>query len=59
VSAPLVTPKKSVRGTVIRHINYTCNPEQYARLETIAAAHHISMKELLRQMVDFALEHLA
>jgi hypothetical protein len=59
MNAPQFTPRKSVRGTVIRHINYTCNPEQYARLKALAAGHNISLKDMLRQMVDFALEHSA
>lgn len=39
----------------VRHINYTCSPELYERLEKVASAHGIGLKELLRQMVDYAL----
>ena len=49
------TPQVRTNTKKVRHINYTCSPELYERLEKVASAHGISLKELLRQMVDYAL----
>lgn len=51
-------PKRRTIGKAIRHINYTCDPIQYANMEKIAEDAGISLKELLRQMVDFSIEHM-
>ena len=48
-------PRTNVKA--VRHINYTCGPHRYAELEAIAKGSGISLKELLRQMVDFAVAH--
>lgn len=48
-------PRTSVKS--VRHINYTCGPSRYAELEGIAKDAGVSLKELLRQMVDFAVAH--
>jgi hypothetical protein len=53
------SPKPRTTGKTIRHINYTYNPDQYARLEGIAKSAGVTLKELLRQMVDFSLENMA
>ncbi len=47
-------PRTTVKS--VRHINYTCGPDRYEQLSKLAARSGISLKELLRQMVDFALK---
>jgi len=42
----------------MRHITYTCEPERYAELERVAKEAGISLKELLRQMVDFSMGNM-
>lgn len=49
-------PRSTVKS--VRHINYTCGPDRYAMIEKIAADAGVSMKELLRQMVDFSLANM-
>ncbi len=51
-------PQPRTNGRVVRHINYTCSPEKYEELETIAARYSVSLKELLRQMVEFSLKSM-
>jgi hypothetical protein len=51
-------PQVRTKLTVVRHINYTCDPERYAQLEKIALEGNISLKELLRQMVEFSLRNM-
>ena len=57
----MTTPFKPEARTAVksvRHINYTCGPKRYAQLQVIAKTANISMKELLRQMVEHALENM-
>lgn len=51
-------PEVRTNAKTVRHINYTCGPNRYAELEVIAKKAGISLKELLRQMVDFALANM-
>ena len=51
-------PQKKLKKADYRNIGYRCTSEKYERLEKVAAAHDVSLKELLRQMVDFALENM-
>jgi hypothetical protein len=51
-------PEPRTNTKTVRHINYTCGPQRYAELEAVAKAAGISLKELLRQMVDFALANM-
>lgn len=41
-----------------RHINLTLTPEQYARLEVVAGRANITLRDLARQCVEFALDHI-
>lgn len=41
-----------------RHINLTLTPEQYARLEVIASRAGVTLRDLARQCVEFALDHI-
>jgi len=50
-------PQMTTKVDAVRHINYTCSPEQYEELETIAHDAGVSLKELIRQMVQFALKN--
>jgi hypothetical protein len=49
-------PQSQTKVDSVRHINYTCSPERYRQLEAIANKAGVSLKELLRQMVEFSLE---
>lgn len=50
-------PEPRTNIKTVRHINYTCGPGRYAELQAMAEEHKIGLKELLRQMVDYALAH--
>jgi hypothetical protein len=43
---------------ITRTINYTCSQEQHDILEATAEKFGITIRELLRQMVDFALANM-
>jgi len=59
MSAKLIfRPQPRTAGKIVRHINYTCSPERYEELEVVAHDHGVSLKELLRQMVEFSIAHL-
>lgn len=51
-------PQSQTKVDSVRHINYTCSPERYAELETVADKASVSLKELLRQMVEFSLRNM-
>lgn len=51
-------PEQRTNTKTVRHINYTCGPKRYAELEMIAQKAGVSLKELLRQMVDFSLSNM-
>lgn len=57
MSPPSFRPEPRTNIKTVRHINYTCGPDKYAQLEALAKRSGISLKELLRQMVEFALAH--
>lgn len=57
MNAPFKPDARTRVGT-IHHINYTCGPEKYAQLQQIAKAHGVTLKELLRQMVEYALANM-
>ena len=48
-------PQSQTAVKTVRHINYTCSPQRYAELEAVARKGGVTLKELLRQMVDFSL----
>lgn len=49
-------PQSQTNVATVRHINYTCSPEKYAEIEKVAKRANVSLKELLRQMVEFSLK---
>ncbi len=51
-------PQSQTRTDTVRHINYTCSPARYSELENLATKSGISLKELLRQMVEFSLRNM-
>ena len=51
-------PEPRTNIKTVRHINYTCGPGRYAELQAAAEVSGIGLKELLRQMVDYALANL-
>lgn len=51
-------PQPRTKERTMRRVNYTCSPDRYSELEYIAQKHAVSLKELLRQMVDFSLSHM-
>lgn len=51
-------PQSQTNVATVRHINYTCSPEKYAALEKVANKAKVSLKELLRQMVEFSLQNM-
>lgn len=51
-------PQMRTKVNSVRHINYTCSPDTYAKLEKIAETAGVSLKELLRQMVEFSLQEM-
>jgi hypothetical protein len=53
---PKFVPQSQTKTDTVRHINYTCSPDRYAELEKVAAKAGVSLKELLRQMVEFSLK---
>lgn len=56
---PLFRPEPRTNIKTVRHINYTCGPDRYAEMEALAKRSGVGLKELLRQMVDFAIAHAA
>lgn len=48
-------PTKTVTVKERRNIKIEVGPERYAELQAIAAARNISLKELIRQAVDYAI----
>lgn len=50
-------PEPRTKRGVAKRIDYSCGPLRYAELEAMARQSGVSLKELVRQMVEFALEH--
>jgi DNA-binding winged helix-turn-helix (wHTH) protein len=48
-------PVKKIKEKEARNINYQCTQSKYDELEDLAKQSGISVSELLRQMIDFAL----
>jgi hypothetical protein len=57
IATTVFTPEPRTSVKSVRHINYTCGPARYAELQSMAKAAGICLKELIRQMVDFAVAH--
>lgn len=56
-ASPTFRPaKKAV--TSRRHINVTVTPAQYTTLESIASRPGISLRDLARQCIQFAVDHI-
>lgn len=51
-------PEPRINVKNVRHITYTCGPDRYTQLSAVADKAGISLKELLRQMVNFSLENM-
>lgn len=53
---PKFTPQPRTKVASVRHV--TCSPERYRELESVAKKSGVSLKELLRQMVEFSLQQM-
>jgi type IV secretory pathway ATPase VirB11/archaellum biosynthesis ATPase len=51
-------PTKVVTAKERRNIKIEVGPERYAQLQGIAAKRGISLKELVRQAVDYAIDQM-
>lgn len=52
-------PTKRPTGRLLRNIKLEVTPERYSEIQAIAASRGISIKELIRQSVDYALNDMA
>ena len=54
----MFTPTKAPAVKLLRNVKLEVSPERYAELQAIATAHGVSLRELLRQSVDYAIANL-
>lgn len=51
-------PTKKVTKNLLRNIKIEVPPEKYEELQSLAQKHNISLKEFIRQCVDYATSNM-